>query len=224
MSERVVLLPRCTSSTLGAIQAVTNPPVTLDTIRNIRAPSIRLAVRIVHNENQINAIALLDSGAEGIYCNSKFVTRYKLPIQALDTPIYPRNVDGSTNQYGAIRHAAILRMEMGQRHRETTELLVTNIGEHDILLGTDWLKAHNPNIDWSTNQMTLNRCPPRCFGITRNTPKIYTLLPIFEWESQDDDHLEIKRDDLDTSQRVRVHLDKFDEPAQVRPWECPYLN
>ena len=115
-------------------------------------------------------------------------------------------------------------MEMGRKHQETTELLVTNIGDHDILLGTDWLKAHNPNIDWSTNQMTLNRCPPQCFGIKTTNPKICTLLPVLEWESQDDDHLDLRKDDLDTSQRVKSHLDKFDEPTEVRPWECPYIS
>jgi hypothetical protein len=62
-------------------------------------------------------------------------------------PIYPHNVDGTPNRNGAICHPAILQMEMGDDHREQVMFLVTDTGNHDILLGTDWLKAHNPNID-----------------------------------------------------------------------------
>ncbi len=132
---------------------LTVPP---EMIRNIRAPSIRLPVRIRYNERQIDARALLDSRAEGIYCNAEFIQKNKLPLKNLDHPIYPKNVDGSLNRQGAIRHATILHMEMGKTHREYAKFLVTNTGDHDMLLGTDWLKAHNPSVDWATNMVTLN--------------------------------------------------------------------
>ena len=47
-------------------------------------------------------------------------------------------------------------MEMGDNQKELLKYLVSNMGDHNILLGTDWLKAHNPNIDWSKNTITLN--------------------------------------------------------------------
>jgi hypothetical protein len=40
-------------------------------------------------------------------------------------------------------------MEMGTKHCEDIEVAITNTGNHDLLLGTDWLKAHNPSIDWT---------------------------------------------------------------------------
>ena len=33
---------------------------------------------------------------------------------------------------------------MGEEHQETTKMAVTNIGWHDILLETNWFRAHNP--------------------------------------------------------------------------------
>ena len=51
------------------------------------------------------------------------------------------------NKQEIIYHAAILWMEMGTRHKEYIEMAITNTGNHDILLGTNWLKAHNPSID-----------------------------------------------------------------------------
>jgi len=136
--------------------------VPLDTIQNVRMPSIQLKVRIVHNRIKINATALLDSGAEGNYVNTKFIEKHKIPIYDIDHPVYPWNVDGMLNQQGAIQHAAILRMEMANQHRETLEIAITNTGKHDILLGTDWLKAHNPSIDWKTSKIRLDRCLDMC--------------------------------------------------------------
>jgi len=84
-------------------------------------------------------------------------------MTTLVKPIYPRNVNGTMNKQGPIRHTAILRMEMGEEHKETTEMAVTNIGRHDILLGTDWFRAHNPQIDWAKNQLRLDCCPTSCY-------------------------------------------------------------
>jgi len=54
-------------------------------------------------------------------------------MSTLAKPIYPRNVDGTLNKQGPIPHTAILQMEMGEEHKETTEMAVTNIGRHDIV-------------------------------------------------------------------------------------------
>jgi hypothetical protein len=41
-------------------------------------------------------------------------------------------------------------MEMGDNHRERVMFLVTDMENHDILLGTDWLKVHNPKPSLAT--------------------------------------------------------------------------
>jgi hypothetical protein len=117
----------------------------------------------VNNGRQIDAYAILDSGAEGVYCNKTFIDKHKIPTHTLEHPVYARNVDGMLNKHGIIRHAAILQMEMGTKHREDIEVAITNTGHHDLLLGTDWLKAHNPSIDWTQNKLLLNRCSTLCF-------------------------------------------------------------
>src|ERR1700742_1066792 len=78
--------PLCTTKTVALGQTV--PHVTIRTIQNTRAPSIRIPVRIVCKGKQINAQALLDSGAEGLFCNTKFATQHGIPLQTLTTPIY----------------------------------------------------------------------------------------------------------------------------------------
>jgi hypothetical protein len=95
---------------------VKSPSVTPETIQNIQAPSIRIKVQIVNNGRQIDAYAILDSGAEGIYCNKSFIDKHKIPTYALENPVYAQNVDGMLNKHGIIRHAAILQMEIGTKH------------------------------------------------------------------------------------------------------------
>ena len=202
-------MSHCNTRSLGTIRVLRNPLVPLDTIRNTRMPSIRLKLRIVHNENRIDALALLDSGAEGIYCNSKFVTKHQLPKHKLQHPIFPKNVDGTLNKAGAIHHFANLRMEMGTKHRETTELLITDTGDHDILLGTNWLKTHNPSINWSKNLLKLDRCPTSCWMDDPREPRIAHLLPTMDWEAQEDDLLELVNDDMDTIQLITNKWDQI---------------
>jgi hypothetical protein len=48
------------------------------------------------------------------------------------------------------------------------ELYVTNIGDMDLILGSDWLKTHNPGINWRTSEINFDRCPASC--TTKNPP------------------------------------------------------
>ena len=98
----------------GSIWSVAFSPVTSpDTIRNKRIPSIRIPVRVVYNGKTIDAQAILDSGAEGVYCHNDFIAKHKIHTHPLERPLRARNVDGTLNKQGIIRHAAILRVEMG---------------------------------------------------------------------------------------------------------------
>ena len=197
---------------------VKSPHVTPETIRNIRAPSIRIKVRIVNNGRQIDAYAILDSGAEGVYCNKSFIDKHKIPTHTLEHPVYARNVDGTLNKHGIIRHAAILRMEMGTKHHEDIEVAITNTGNHDLLLGTDWLKAHNPSIDWTRNKLLLNRCSTLCFPTPRKPedPTLGYLLPTLDWEERYDDFVETRYQGIDVSQHIMAHLQTYPQPVVVR--------
>ena len=40
----------------------------------------------------------------------------------------------------------MVRDRRGRMHTECVQMFITNLGKDDILLGTDWLKYHNPSI------------------------------------------------------------------------------
>jgi len=98
-------------------------------------------------------------------------------------------------------------MEMGEEHTEATEMAVTNIGRHDILLGTDWFRAHNPQIDWAKNQLRLDRCPTSCY-LSRpdETSELAQLLPTEDLEAHYDDLLESTYQGIDPTQCIMAHL------------------
>ena len=110
------------------------------------------------------------------------------------------------NKQGPIHHTAILRMEMGEEHKETTEMAVTNIGRHDIPLGTDWFRAHNPQIDWAKNILRLDRCPTSCYpNYPDETSKLAHLLLTEDLEAHYDDLLESKYQGIDPTQCIMAH-------------------
>jgi len=58
-------------------------------IQNICSPSMQIDVQIMYNGKEIDAQAVLDSGAEGVYYNTSFIQKYGIPTYDIDCPIYP---------------------------------------------------------------------------------------------------------------------------------------
>ena len=170
----------------------------------------------MYNGKTINAQAILDSGAEGIYCHNDFIAKHKICTHPLERPLRARNVDGTLNKQGIIHHAAILRVEMGAQHRENIEVAITNIGKHDLLLGTDWLQAHNPSIDWVRCKIRMDHCPATCFPLAPEEPKDpmlgYFLLSL-DWEEQYDDLIEAHYEGIDVSHHVLAHAHLYLTPV-----------
>jgi len=110
-------------------------------------------------------------------------------------------------------------MEIGVEHKETTEMAMTNIGRHDILLGTNWFRAHNPQIDWARNNLRLDRCPTSCYpNYPDETSDLAYLLPTEDLEAHYDNLLESKYQGIDPTPCILAHLwGKYDD--MIRPSE-----
>jgi hypothetical protein len=109
--------------------------------------------------------ALLDSGCEGSCIDTKAVEKYQLPVSKLHHPIPVYNADGSRNLAGSVTGFVTIQIRIGA-HIERIDLGVTNLGTSEIFLGHDWLKKHNPSIDWRDGSLQFDRCPTVC-----NMPK-----------------------------------------------------
>ena len=43
-------------------------------------------------------------------------------------------------------------------YQELIQLLVTNLGKHNLFLGYDWLQKHNLSINWKNSSISLQNC------------------------------------------------------------------
>jgi hypothetical protein len=85
--------------------------------------------------------------------------------QPLEEGEIPATVSYITNNSGPIRFTTIQTVLIQNRaafHIERTEFYVTSVATHDIIFGTDWLKAHNPELDWTSSRLAFTRCPSSC--------------------------------------------------------------
>ena len=76
-------------------------------------------------------------------------------------PVLVLNVDGTRNQEGDITHYVLLTVSVG-KHAEKLWCAITCLGKVPLILGHNWLKKHNPDIDWTTGDVKLSCCSPEC--------------------------------------------------------------
>jgi len=127
--------------------------------------SIILPIEIgTTDTSEVHSIkALLDSGATGNFIDKDFVRTKGISTRSISRPIPVFNVDGSPNEAGQISKVVdvVLRYKT---HSERTLLAISNLGKQSMILGYTWLKDHNPEVNWQTREVQINRCPPQCEG------------------------------------------------------------
>ena len=100
----------------------------------------------------LDIITLLDSGCTGTTIDERFAKEKGLKTYKLPVPIPVYNADGSINSAGSIREFVIVKMRIGD-HSEQIAMAMSNLSTHPIFLGYDWLKKHNPQINWKTKTL-----------------------------------------------------------------------
>ena len=111
--------------------------------------------------NTVEVEALLDGGATGCFVDKSWALGRHLWLSKLMKPVPVLNVDGTRNQEGDITHYVLLTVGVG-KHTEKLWCAVTCLGKVPLILSHDWLKKHNPDIDWTTGDIRLSHCPPEC--------------------------------------------------------------
>ena len=71
------------------------------------------------------------------------------------------NTDGTLNKNGSIKEFATLQLAINN-HYEHIDLAVIKLEDTDLFLGHDWLKIHNPSIDWVNVILSFDCCSKTC--------------------------------------------------------------
>ena len=99
------------------------------------------------NRERFAVTTLLDSGCTRTVIDRKFAKEKDLPIHKLPILIPVYNADSTFNNRGSISEFALLELQIGE-HKEQIAMALSNLSTHNIFLGHDWLKKHNPKINW----------------------------------------------------------------------------
>lgn len=110
------------------------------------------------NQSPIPTYAMIDSSASRSFVSSAFLTQNCLSQQQLPSPITAYAVDGRTLASGPISHQSSSSLHV-KSHSEIIVLLIAQC-PFAVILGIDWLKRHNPFIDWVRDKLKLSCCAP----------------------------------------------------------------
>ena len=70
---------------------------------NMQSNSFSIPVQLCNDTNQnVEALALIDSGAGGKFIDQNYVWKLGIKIQKLERPLIARNIDGTRNKKGEI--------------------------------------------------------------------------------------------------------------------------
>jgi len=105
--------------------------------------------------------ALLDSSATGMFIDRKTAAKHGFRLQKLERPVRVKNVNGMYNSREAITHEVEVNIYY-KSHVQRIRLDVCNLGRTEVILGMPRLAAHNPEINWETEEVKMTRCPPLC--------------------------------------------------------------
>ncbi|EUC53577.1 Transposon Tf2-1 polyprotein, putative [Rhizoctonia solani AG-3 Rhs1AP] len=100
----------------------------------------------------IFTFGFLDSGASRSHVSDSLVSSHSLPTQRLDVPQIVHTVDNRPLLSGALTDECLAEVIIGDSHSEKLALGVVSMS-YPVILGFDWLRLHNPSIDWESGNL-----------------------------------------------------------------------
>ena len=122
-----------------------------------------MEIRITDMSELHSVKALLDCRATRSLINRDFVCLREMNTQTLSCNILVFNVNGSPNEAEQISEVVDIVLRY-KTHSERMLLAVFRLGKQSLILGYDWLKDHNPKIDWEKREVEITRYLLQCEG------------------------------------------------------------
>ena len=114
--------------------------------------------------------------------DNSFALSHRLNFISLPKPLPLKNSDGSPNGGDVVTHYVSLMVYFPHGHQEMWHFVVAHLNTHEIFLGHDWLKFHNPQIDWQQGSIMFSRCPSVCGPSVRSIQMLVSTPP--DWKAE----------------------------------------
>ena len=142
--------------------------VTLGQLRTSTSEHLSKEILVVQGTKKAKIVSLIDSGAMGFgYVDAGLVEELCLVKEPLGQMVEIKVIDGSPCGSGIITHKVTLSLAMGN-HSERAELLVIQSPKNPVVLGIDWLRVHNPVINWAQDEILFERCDCKTGALNAN--------------------------------------------------------
>ena len=118
-------------------------------------------IRTIDTSELHSVKALLDSGATKSFIDRDFIHSKGINTQTLLHNIPVFNVNSSPNKVEQISEVIDILLYY-KTHSERMLLAVSGLGKQSLILGYNWLKDHNPKVDWEKREVEVTHCPLWC--------------------------------------------------------------
>jgi len=115
--------------------------------------TMTLPIVLYVNGWKVETIALVNSGAAGIFIDRNFAEENKLETVSITKMIAVYNVDGTENQDGSIDKKITADLNVKGRKMKT-QFLVTALGSQRVILVYPWLVYANSKINWKKQEFS----------------------------------------------------------------------
>ena len=123
----------------------------------LREVTVKIGLERIDIQEEVIVEVLLNSEVTSLVMSSEFIRKQEFKLKKINRPIYVRNVDGSFNKEGPIKHTVEVNIYY-QGHRERTEIDVIGGQKQSMILGILQLAHHNPDINWKIGEVKIIRC------------------------------------------------------------------
>ena len=139
--------------------------VKLGLLQYANTPSIKLQGVLSSRTQSQPVTILIDSGATGNLIQEAYANKWFHKTLKTLKKAFPIMGFQDTSAYRCESYVELkltISSIDGRKHNETNRFYLAPIDNFEIILGTDWLKEHNPSINWATNRLYMTRCPIKC--------------------------------------------------------------
>jgi Reverse transcriptase (RNA-dependent DNA polymerase)/Retroviral aspartyl protease len=146
--------------TMAHVRSQVQEPNFMDKVLGLSLLVHGLAVTL-DDKRSYPFLALIDSGCTLSAIDKGFVEQHKLKTKPYKVPFCSFMSDGSEPKSGLVTDYVEIQIKIGT-HQEVILCAMLNLAKMDFFLGYDWLRKHNPEIDWEKKEINFSRCLSGC--------------------------------------------------------------
>jgi hypothetical protein len=102
--------------------------------------------------NKCRAVMMVDSGSTGDFISQAYVSTHKLPRKLYESSKTVWLADGKQH---IVSEYTMCVISIGGL-TESVELPMIPLVGYDVILGTPWLRRHNPSINWTSHSISVS--------------------------------------------------------------------